>query len=208
MGSGGVYGQGYSEELIKQVCANPEKFNLNSKDIPQYASSLVPKTGLVTNYYSGRVFISPKFRENASILKHRVNEFDVRGKRIVIVDDSLVRGTTSKKITQILQNSGAAEIHWRIASPMIIHPCFMGVDFATYDELIATESNRDIEIIKERIGNVDSLKYIKHKDLIKAITGKDLDKISDEDAYTSTSHCGACFTGRYPLVINGLFSKN
>ncbi|MEI7603925.1 MAG: amidophosphoribosyltransferase [bacterium] len=209
MGSGGAYGQGYAEEMIRQVCKNPEKFNLSSEDIPETAATLVPKTGLVTNYYSGRVFISPKFRENASILKHRVNEIDIRGKKVVIVDDSLVRGTTAKKITEILKNSGAAEIHWRIASPQILHPCFMGVDFATHDELIAAQSDGNIEKIQEAIGNADSLRYLKNEELVDAVSGKngnikDLDGI---DIFEKTKHCGACFTGRYPVNTKGIFSK-
>ena len=210
LGSGGAYGQGYAEEMIRQVCLQPSQFGISQEDLPDIAASLVPKTGLVTNYYSGRIFISPKFRENASILKHRVNEIDIRGKKVLVVDDSLVRGTTAKKITSILKNSGAAEIHWRIASPPIKNPCYMGVDFATKKELIFNEAQENIEVLKELIGGADSLRYLTHKQLISAITGKDISITGNDESefYVKTKHCGACFTGRYPLNIKGTFKKN
>jgi len=115
---------------------------------------------------------------------------DVNGKRVVMVDDSIVRGTTSKRIVNLLKEAGATEVHVVIASPPLVSPCFYGVDISTDSELIAT--NRTIDEIRELIG-ADSLTFLSPEGMLEAIGRPD-----------NTKNCGqclACFTGEYPTEI-------
>lgn len=142
--------------------------------------------GLIKNRYIGRTFIQPdnRLRKQGVSLKFTPLQSTLEGKRVVVVDDSIVRGNTSGPIVQLLRNAGATEVHMRVSSPPIRHPCFMGVDMATYPELIAHR------MTEEEIGRyikVDSLKYLSFEGLVRA-TGRD-----------PGSFCGACFTGHYPI---------
>lgn len=150
---------------------------------------------LIKNRYIGRTFIQPEqhVREQGVKLKFNPMNKIIRGKRIVIVDDSIVRGTTMKKIVQVLKESGAKEIHLRICSPPIRFPCYFGVDTPDKNQFVAND--KTISQIKKFIG-ADSLSYISLKGLIKA---------SNQD---NTSLCHACFTGRYPIKIDYNFKKN
>ena len=131
-------------------------------------------------------------------LKHNANPAAVKGKRIILVDDSIVRGTTSRKIVTMMRNAGAAEVHMRIASPPTTHPCFYGVDTPSQDQLIAARMTVD-EIAAE-IG-VDSLAFITVDGMYKAIGGM----ARDED---QPQFCDACFTGDYPIQLaSGLSAK-
>ncbi|MGE5597040.1 MAG: amidophosphoribosyltransferase [Hyphomicrobiales bacterium] len=146
------------------------------------------REGFVKNRYVGRTFIQPdqRIREAGVSLKFNVLEEVVRGKRVIIVDDSIVRGTTTPRVIALLRRAGAAEVHMRITAPPIVSPCFFGVDMATKSELIA--ANKSVEEIREHIG-ADSLGYLSVEGLIEA-TGQGENEL-----------CNACFTGRYPINV-------
>ncbi len=143
---------------------------------------------LIKNRYIGRTFIQPddRLRRRGVALKFNpLPDLRGRGKRIVMVDDSIVRGNTSGAIVGLLREAGAAEVHMRVASPPIRHPCFMGVDMSTREELIA--ARKDVNEIARHIG-VDSLGYLSVEGLLEAVQ-------TDGSGY-----CCACFTGQYPLA--------
>ncbi len=151
--------------------------------------------GLVKNRYAGRTFIQPDqhIREIGVKLKFNALPHVLRGKRVVLVDDSIVRGTTTPRVIQLLRQAGAAEIHMRITAPPITHPCHFGVDMATRYELIA--ANKDVEEIRQYIG-ADSLGYLSLEGLVAAV-GLDRQEL-----------CLACFTGNYPVPIQlGMMDK-
>jgi amidophosphoribosyltransferase len=110
----------------------------------------------------------------------------LRGKRVVVVDDSIVRGTTTPRVINLIRRAGAAEVHMRITTPPIVSPCFMGVDMATKDELIA--ANQTVDEIREHIG-ADSLGYLS------------LEGLNQSTGQRAEDLCNACFTGRYPLNV-------
>ncbi|HZB95620.1 MAG TPA: amidophosphoribosyltransferase [Herpetosiphonaceae bacterium] len=142
--------------------------------------------GLIKNRYIGRTFIQPdnRLRKQGVALKFTPLASTLDGKRVVVVDDSIVRGNTSGPIVQLLRSAGAKEVHMRVSAPPIRHPCFMGVDMATYPELIAHRMS-EAEIAAHI--EVDSLSYLSYEGLLRA-TGRD-----------PGSFCGACFTGNYPI---------
>jgi amidophosphoribosyltransferase len=149
--------------------------------------------GLIRNHYVGRTFIEPgdSIRHLGVKLKHNANRATLAGKRVILVDDSIVRGTTSTKIVQMVRNAGVAEVHMRIASPPTTHSCFYGVDTPTRDQLLA--SSRDVEEMARHIG-VDTLAYISIDGLYRA-TGEPR---RDPDR---PQFCDACFTGDYPIAL-------
>ena len=144
--------------------------------------------GLVKNRYVGRTFIQPDqaMRENGIKLKFNPMPDVLEGQRVVVVDDSIVRGTTTRKIVEMLRGAGATEVHLRISSPPVISPCFYGIDMATKDEMIA--ANQPLEAVREQIG-ADSLAYLSLEGL-EAATGHGDDR-----------YCRACLTGRYPTAV-------
>ena len=144
--------------------------------------------GLIKNRYIGRTFIQPDqlLREVGVKLKLNPIVDAIAGKRIVIVDDSIVRGTTSKKIVKLLRECGAREVHFRVSSPMVIAPCFYGIDTAGKNELIA--SNLSLEEIRDEL-KVDSIGFLSLKGLLNAIH------------LPKDSLCLACFNGDYPIPI-------
>ena len=150
------------------------------------ASGLPYEMGLIKNKYIGRTFIQPtqELREKGVRMKLSAVRTIVRGKRVVLVDDSIVRGTTSRRIVTMLKEAGATEVHVRIASPPMTNPCFYGVDTSTYDELISARKN--VEGVCEEIG-ADSLRFLSPEALLKAGNRKEL--------------CMACFTGHYPTAL-------
>ncbi|MCS7177984.1 MAG: amidophosphoribosyltransferase [Anaerolineae bacterium] len=151
-----------------------------------HASGIPFGEGLIKNRYIGRTFIQPddRLRRLGVALKFNPLPDSLRGKQIVLVDDSIVRGTTSGPIVQMLRRAGAAAIHLRVASPPIRHPCFMGVDMATYEELIA--HHMSVPEIGHYIG-VDSIGYLSIEGL-KGVVGE-------------SGLCMACFSGDYPLEV-------
>ena len=150
-------------------------------------ASLPYVEGLIKNRYIGRTFISPdqKLRSQGVQLKFNPIVENLRGQRVVVVDDSIVRGTTTPRIVSLLRKAGALEVHLRITSPPIMHPCYLGVDMATYAELIA--ANLTVPEICERVG-ADSLGYLSIDNLV-ASTDRD-----------RSDFCLGCLTGRYPSV--------
>ena len=147
--------------------------------------------GLIKNKYIGRTFIAPDHRLDQVKIKLSAIEDVVRGKRVVLIDDSIVRGTTSGRIVALLREAGAKEIHMRISSPPFLHPCYYGTDIDSRDHLIAC--HHTVEEIAGIIG-ADTLGYLPVKDLY-ALAGKDI-------------YCSACFTGEYPTPVPADTRKN
>ena len=152
------------------------------------ASGLPLEWGLIRNHYVGRTFIEPEQSIRHFGVKLKLNpmkEF-LADKRVVVVDDSLVRGTTSKKIVELIRRAGAKEVHLRISSPPITHPCFFGIDMPTLAELKA--SSNSVEEIRQFLG-ADSLRYLSLEGMLSCTH-------PDEEAF-----CTACFSGNYPISI-------
>ena len=154
-------------------------------------SGLPYTEGLIKNRYIGRTFIHPddELRRVGVALKYNPLTANLKGKRVVMIDDSIVRGNTAAPLIKLLRDGGATEVHVRVSSPPVRHPCFMGVDMATYKELIA--HHLDVEGIRQHIG-ADSLAYLSLYGLVQAVQ----DAVS-----TETGHCTACFSGAYPIRI-------
>ncbi len=144
--------------------------------------------GLVKNRYVGRTFIEPDQRIRDLGVKLKFNPLPqvLSGKRVVLIDDSIVRGTTTPQVIRLLRKAGVAEVHMRVCAPPIRYPCFFGVDMASYRELIAAQ--KTIPEIKELIG-ADSLGYLSIEGLIKAV------------ALPKEIFCLACFNGDYPIPV-------
>jgi amidophosphoribosyltransferase len=161
------------------------------------ASGIPQDDGLIKNRYVARTFIQPgqELRKHGLRMKFNPLPEIVRGKRIVVVDDSIVRGNTTLQIVKMLKDAGAAEVHLRISAPPIRHPCHYGIDMSTREEMVAHE--RTVEQIAAKLG-CDSLAYLSLEGVYEAIG---LDR---------SAHCDACFTGDYPLerteTANGKFA--
>ncbi|MFJ8263888.1 amidophosphoribosyltransferase [Rummeliibacillus sp. NPDC094406] len=155
-------------------------------------SGIPYELGLIKNRYVGRTFIQPsqEMRERGVKMKLSPVRQVVQGKRVIMVDDSIVRGTTSKRIVNMLKEAGAKEVHVVISSPPMTNPCFYGIDTSTHEELIA--SNHNVQEICEAIG-ADSLTYLSVEGMVQAI--------GRTDEGQNCGHCLACFTGKYPTEI-------
>jgi amidophosphoribosyltransferase len=154
-------------------------------------SGLPFELGIIRNHYVGRTFIEPtdQIRHLGVRLKHNANRADLEGKRVVLVDDSIVRGTTSMKIVEMVRHAGAREVHMRISSPPTTHPCFYGIATPSRDQLLAARF--DVDAMARHIG-VDSLAFISIDGLYRAMGEAGRDGL--------TPHfCDACFTGEYPI---------
>lgn len=164
------------------------------------ASGIPFELGIIRNHYVGRTFIEPtdQIRHLGVKLKHNANPGKLKGKRVILVDDSIVRGTTSTKIVDMVRQAGASEVHMRIASPPTINPCFYGVDTPSKEKLMA--ANHDIESMAKLIG-VDSLAFVSIDGLYRA-TGLE-GRNSDNPAF-----CDACFTGDYPIRLTDHQAEN
>jgi amidophosphoribosyltransferase len=140
---------------------------------------------LIKNKYVGRSFIAPsqELRERAVSVKLNVLKSTVRGKRIILIDDSIVRGTTSRRLVQLLRNAGAKEVHFRVASPPVAFPCYFGLDTPSRKELAGSRGVREIQ---EMIG-ADSLAYLSTTGLVESLS-------------TRQKFCTGCFTGVYPVA--------
>jgi amidophosphoribosyltransferase len=157
------------------------------------ASGLPYELGIIRNHYVGRTFIEPtqQIRQLGVRLKHSANRAVVNGKRIVLIDDSIVRGTTSVKIVQMMRDAGAREIHFRIASPPITHPDYYGIDTPEQDKLLA--ATHDLEGMRKFIG-ADSLAFLSVDGIYRAMGEKGRDPVRPQ----FTDHC---FTGEYPTPL-------
>jgi amidophosphoribosyltransferase len=149
--------------------------------------------GIIRNHYVGRTFIEPTdhIRNLGVKLKHSANRPVLDGKRVILVDDSIVRGTTSKKIVEMVRNAGAKEVHMRISSPPTTHSCFYGIDTPEQSKLLAY--SHSVQEMADLIG-VDSLAFISIDGLYRAL-GKPGRNAADP------YYCDACFTGDYPIAL-------
>ena len=149
--------------------------------------------GIIRNHYVGRTFIEPtdQIRHLGVKLKHNANAASLTGKRVVLVDDSIVRGTTSTKIVEMVRGAGATEVHMRVACPPTTHSCFYGVDTPSRDKLLA--ARYDVPGMADYIG-VDSLAFLSIDGLYRAVGGHD----RNDDV---PQYCDACFTGDYPVPL-------
>jgi amidophosphoribosyltransferase len=149
--------------------------------------------GIIRNHYVGRTFIEPTdhIRNLGVKLKHSANRAVLQGKRVVLVDDSIVRGTTSKKIVEMVRAAGAAEVHMRISSPPTTHSCFYGIDTPERGKLLAARHTVDE---MARLIGADSLAFISINGLYSALgrAGRDAAR---------PHYCDACFTGEYPIPL-------
>ncbi len=148
--------------------------------------------GLIRNHYVGRTFIEPRQSIRSFGVKIKLNPVRnvLEGKRVVLIDDSIVRGTTSRKIVSMVREGGAREVHMRVSSPPTTGPCYYGIDTPTRAELIA--SSHSVEEIREHIG-ADSLAYLSLEGLQAAVNDPE-----------GRRHCTACFSGRYPVAVSSM----
>ena len=158
-------------------------------------SGIPYEVGLMKNRYIARTFIQPTqaMRENAVRIKLNALKSVVNGKRVILIDDSIVRGTTSKRVVNLLREAGATEVHMRISSPPFLFPCYFGTDVGSQDVLVAV--GRTTEEINELIG-ADSLDYLSLENLLKTPIG------------SKCNFCTACFNGDYPLDISAVSKKS
>jgi amidophosphoribosyltransferase len=175
------------------VIAVPDSSNTSSLGFAQ-ASGIPFEIGLIRNHYVGRTFIQPSQSQRDGTVRLKFNTVDgvLKGKRVAVVDDSIVRGSTMKKLVAMLHKAGAKEVHLRIASPPVKFPCFYGIDMPSRRELIA--SSTPVEEIRRYLG-VDSLEYL---------TVEDLRSVVDDPA----NFCKACFTGEYPVPLTSDLNKS
>jgi amidophosphoribosyltransferase len=159
------------------------------------ASGIPYAEGLIKNRYVGRTFIQPTQSMREAGIRMKLNPLKdvLLGKRVVIVDDSIIRGTTSRKIVKALRDAGATEVHMRVSSPPATHPCFYGIDTDSQDQLIA--ATKSVEEIGVQI-DVDTLAYLSWKGMLES-TGED-----------PNSFCSACFTGDYPVPVPELLKRS
>ncbi len=153
--------------------------------------------GLIRSHYVGRTFISPgqANREMKVKTKFNVVRGVLEGQQVVVVDDSIVRGTTSRALVNLIREANPREIHLRISSPPVTHPCMYGMDFPSREELIANEHHLDVGAIRDALGS-DSLQYLSVEGLLDAVPHDD-----------GEGYCTACFTGNYPVEFDTSASK-
>ncbi|MCP4725082.1 MAG: amidophosphoribosyltransferase [bacterium] len=175
------------------VVSVPDSSNTAALGYAQ-TSDIKFEIGLIRNHYIGRTFIHPiqKQRDFSVRIKFNPVEGVIKDKRVILIEDSIVRGTTLKKLVNLIKNAGAKEIHVRISSPPIISPCYYGMDFPTKSELIA--NNKTVDEIRSYM-KVDTLEYLTKEGLLKSVVNGD------------NHYCTACFTGDYPVPVKESFSK-
>ena len=149
---------------------------------------------MIRNHYVGRTFIEPKqsIRDFGVKIKLNANSEILKGKRVIVIDDSIVRGTTSRKLVNMIRAAGASEVHMRISAPPTTDPCYYGIDTPEKDELIA--SHKTVKEIAEYLG-VDSLCYLSIEGLYRSVGSE------------TGSMCDACFSGVYPIGTPKKFEK-
>lgn len=154
--------------------------------------------GLIRSHYVGRTFIQPaqSNREMGVRFKFNIVKGVLENRTVVLIDDSIVRGTTSRQLISLIKEANPKAIHVRISSPPIVHPCYYGMDFPSKEELIANKFDGDVEKIREYL-DVDSLEYLTNEELLEAMVDQD-----------QSHFCTACFSGIYPTRVNESFNKN
>ncbi|MDR2767011.1 MAG: amidophosphoribosyltransferase [Treponema sp.] len=157
--------------------------------------------GIVKSKYVGRTFIAPNqnMREKAVSVKHNVIESEVRGKRVVIIDDSIVRGTTSRRLVSILKSAGAREVHIRVCSPPVRCPCYFGIDTPHRKDLISNMNS--VEELRASLG-ADSLAFISVEGLLESI------EPGSSERGKNAGYCLGCFSGEYPIPVAGEAGQN
>ena len=165
-----------------------------------HESGIPYELGIIRNHYVGRTFIQPTqtIRDQGVRMKHSANRAVVAGKRIVLIDDSIVRGTTSRKIVQMMRDAGATEVHFRIASPQIKHPDYYGIDTPERDKLLA--ATHDLEGMRAFIG-ADTLAFLSVDGIYRAMGLAGRDPVRPQ----FTDHC---FTGDYPTPLTDLGAQD
>jgi amidophosphoribosyltransferase len=162
-------------------------------------AAMIPYTvGIIRNHYVGRTFIEPKEAIRHFGVKVKLNAIRsvLKGKRVIVVDDSIVRGTTSQKIVKMIRDAGAKEIHVRISSPPILSPCFYGIDTPTREELVA--SYKSVDEIRELL-TADSLQYLSQEGMFRAVY--------QNASASNKNFCTACFTEQYPIPLGKEMSR-
>jgi amidophosphoribosyltransferase len=182
----------WNDKLI--VINVPDSSNTATMGFVQETNKIESNTakleiGLIRSHYIGRTFIQPKqdVRQNKVKTKFNTVKGVLKDKVVVIVDDSIVRGTTSKQLVQLVRQAGPKEVHFRVTAPPIQYPCHYGMDFPTQKELIAYQLNGDVKKIGEQLG-VDSLEYLAMDDLLASVPHEN-----------GAHYCTACFSGKYPV---------
>jgi len=172
----------------------PDSANLMASGYSEVSGIPLEPLGMVRNHYVGRTFIEPdqRIRDFGARIKFNPARGAVAGKRLVVIDDSIVRGTTTKKVVKLFRQAGAKEIHLRICSPPIIDPCHYGIDTPDKEQLIA--ANYSVKEIREYLG-VESLEYLSVEGMLSAVR-------SQADHF-----CAACFTGEYPVSVSSHGTK-
>jgi amidophosphoribosyltransferase len=181
------------------VCPVPDSGTPAAIGFSQH-SGIPYAMGIIRNQYMGRTFIEPtdQIRNMGVRLKLNVNRSLIEGKRVILVDDSVVRGTTSRKIKDMVLDAGAKEVHFRIASPPTAWPCFYGVDTPEREKLLAATMSE--EEMRQHL-SVNSLKFISLDGLYRAVgeaEGRDKE---------CPQYCDACFSGQYPIAPSDMLNK-
>jgi amidophosphoribosyltransferase len=180
--SGRAFASGYAEAANETTADGEAR--------PEGAGSVEFAEGLMKNRYVGRTFIMPTQDERERAVRLKLNPIKntIEGRSVTVIDDSIVRGTTSRQLVQLVRDAGAEEVHVRIGAPPIVAPCYMGIDMATREELIA--SDKSTEEIRDEIG-ADSLAYLS------------IDAVSEALKTSRPDLCLGCVTGKYPYDIDG-----
>ncbi len=195
-----VYPEGKDDKVI--VISVPDSSNTAAIGYQNQLSKMgIPsklEIGLIRSHYIGRTFILPgqAKRELGVRIKFNTVRGVLEGKTIVLVDDSIVRGTTSKQLVSLIKEANPNSIHIRISSPPIFHPCFYGMDFPSESELLANKFNGNIAAMKEYLG-ADSLEYLSENELLQSMVD-----------HKPEHFCTACFTGKYPVKIRNIVEKD
>jgi amidophosphoribosyltransferase len=149
--------------------------------------------GLIRNHYVGRTFIAPGQDRREMKVRCKFNTVQglLRDRPVIVLDDSIVRGTTARYLVEMLRESGAKSVHFRVSSPPVVSPCFYGMDFPNADELLANKFD-DVEAMRDYLG-VDSLAYLSVQGLMQAVQSANKRDLG---------YCNACFTGDYPVPVN------
>lgn len=185
----------WNDKLV--VINVPDSSNTATMGFVHETNKIEPNTakleiGLIRSHYIGRTFIQPKadVRQNKVKTKFNTVKGVLKDKVVVIVDDSIVRGTTSKQLVQLVKHAGPKEVHFRVTAPPIKFPCHYGMDFPTQKELIAHQLNGDVNKIADELG-VDSLEYLEMEDLLASVPHEN-----------GAHYCTACFSGKYPVPVD------
>jgi amidophosphoribosyltransferase len=191
-----AFGRQLAEEAPAKadiVIAVPDSANTAALGYSE-ASGLRFEIGLIRNHYVGRTFISPYQHERDLDVRKKFNPVTgvVRGRRVVVVEDSIVRGTTLRQLIRLIREAGAAEVHVRVSSPPIRHPCFYGIDMSTRKELIAADQS--VDDIRQFIG-ADTLRYLSVEGMLSVVSN-------------ANDMCVCCFTGDYPTEVPKEFDKH